>query len=66
MHHDTRTSMEGQPRLCFVGISWRHVRQESMEVTQSENIKWKEQYCKRRSGREHLEGARDHEATKQA
>jgi hypothetical protein len=21
----------GQPRLCFVGISWRHVRQGSME-----------------------------------
>jgi hypothetical protein len=33
----------GQPRLCFVGISWMHVRQESMEGTQSENIKWKEQ-----------------------
>jgi hypothetical protein len=33
----------GQPRLCFAGISWRHVRQGSMEVTQSENIKWKEQ-----------------------
>lgn len=29
----------------------------------SENIKWKEQYCKRRSGRECLEGVRDHEAT---
>jgi hypothetical protein len=33
----------GQPRLCFAGISWTHVRQGSMEVTQSENIKWKEQ-----------------------
>jgi hypothetical protein len=25
----------GQPRPCFVGFSWRHVRQGSMEVTQS-------------------------------
>jgi hypothetical protein len=33
----------GHPRLGFAGISWMHVRQESMEVTQSENIKWKEQ-----------------------
>jgi hypothetical protein len=33
----------GQPKLCFAGISWRHVRQGSMEVTQSKNIKWKEQ-----------------------
>jgi hypothetical protein len=33
----------GQPRLCFSGISWRHMRQGSMELTQSENIKWKEQ-----------------------
>jgi hypothetical protein len=33
----------GQPRLGFAGISWMHVRQGSMEVTQSENIKWKEQ-----------------------
>jgi hypothetical protein len=33
----------GQPRLGFAGISWIHVRQGSMEVTQSENIKWKEQ-----------------------
>jgi hypothetical protein len=33
----------GQPRLYFVGISWRHMRQGSMEVTQSENIKWKKQ-----------------------
>jgi hypothetical protein len=30
----------GQPRLGFAGM---HVRQGSMEVTQSENIKWKEQ-----------------------
>jgi hypothetical protein len=55
----------GQPRLGFAGISWMHVRKESMEVTQSENIKWKEQQCKRRSGQERLEGARGHEATKQ-
>jgi hypothetical protein len=33
----------GQPRLGFAGISWMHVRQGSMEVTQSENIKWKKQ-----------------------
>jgi hypothetical protein len=33
----------GQPRLGFAEISWMHVRQGSMEVTQSENIKWKEQ-----------------------
>jgi hypothetical protein len=32
----------GQPRLCFAGISWRYVRQGSMEATQSEIIKWKE------------------------
>jgi hypothetical protein len=32
-----------QPRLGFARISWMHVRQGSMEVTQSENIKWKEQ-----------------------
>jgi hypothetical protein len=31
----------GQPRLCFAGMSWRHVRQGSMEVTQSKIIKWK-------------------------
>jgi hypothetical protein len=35
--------MGEQLRLCFVGISWRHVRQGSLEVSQSENIKWKEQ-----------------------
>jgi hypothetical protein len=32
----------GQPRLCFAGILWMHVRQGSMEVTQRENVKWKE------------------------
>jgi hypothetical protein len=50
MHHDTswdapptyfikphaKYKHRGQPRLCFVGISWRHVRQGSMEVSQSE------------------------------
>jgi hypothetical protein len=41
-NHMQSTSMGGQPRLCFVGISWRHVRQGSMEVSQRENIKWKE------------------------
>jgi hypothetical protein len=33
----------GQPRPCFAGISRRHVKQGSMEVTQSKIIKWKEQ-----------------------
>jgi hypothetical protein len=33
----------GQTKLCFAGISWMHVRQGSMEVNPSENIKWKEQ-----------------------
>jgi hypothetical protein len=33
----------GQLSLGFAGISWMHVRQGSMEVTQSENFKWKEQ-----------------------
>jgi hypothetical protein len=33
----------GHPRLGFEGISWMHVRQGSMEVTQGKNIKWKEQ-----------------------
>jgi hypothetical protein len=33
----------GQPRLGFAGISWMHVRQGSMEMIQSENIKWKGQ-----------------------
>jgi hypothetical protein len=56
MHHDTswdapptyfikphvKYKHGGQLRLCFAGISWRNVRQESMEVSQSENIKWKE------------------------
>jgi hypothetical protein len=32
----------GEPRLCFAGISWRHVRQGSMEVTPRKIIKWKE------------------------
>jgi hypothetical protein len=33
----------GQPRPCFAGISWRHVRKGSMEVTQRKIIKWKDQ-----------------------
>jgi hypothetical protein len=57
MHHDT--SWDAPPtyfikphakykhgraaKALFAGISWMHVRQGSMEVTQSENIKWKEQ-----------------------
>jgi hypothetical protein len=56
-NHMRRTSMGGHPKLCFAGISWRHVRQGSMEVTQSKTIKWKDQSCKQRSGREHLGGA---------
>jgi hypothetical protein len=32
----------GQPRPCFAGISWKHVRQGSMEVNQSKIIMWKE------------------------
>jgi hypothetical protein len=32
----------GAAKAFFVGISWRHVRQGSMGVSQSENIKWKE------------------------
>jgi hypothetical protein len=48
MHHDAsrdapptsfikshaKDKHRGQPRPCFAGISWRHVRQGSMEVTQ--------------------------------
>jgi hypothetical protein len=48
MHHDTSRDAPptyfikphakykhgGQPRPCFVGISWMHVRQGSMEVNQ--------------------------------
>jgi hypothetical protein len=33
----------GAAKALFAGISWMHVRQGSMEVTQSEIIKWKEQ-----------------------
>jgi single-stranded DNA-specific DHH superfamily exonuclease len=47
----------GQPKLCFAGISWRHVRQGSMEVTQSKTIKWRDQSSKKKSGREDLGGA---------
>jgi hypothetical protein len=56
MHHDTswdapptyfikphaKDKHGGQSRLCFAGISWRNVKQGSMEVTQSKIIKWKE------------------------
>ena len=56
-NHMQRTSMGGgQPRLCFAGISWRHVRQGSMDMTQSKEIKWMDQSCKQRNGREHLGG----------
>jgi hypothetical protein len=37
-NHMQRTSI-GKARLCFARISWRHVRQGSMEVTQSKIIK---------------------------
>jgi hypothetical protein len=57
MHHDTswdapptyfikphaKYKHGGAAKALFAGISWMHVRQGSMEVTQSENIKWKEQ-----------------------
>jgi hypothetical protein len=33
----------GAAKALFTGISWMHVRRGSMKVTQSENIKWKEQ-----------------------
>jgi hypothetical protein len=33
----------GAAKAWFAGISWMHVRQGIMDVTQSENIKWKEQ-----------------------
>jgi hypothetical protein len=41
-NHMQSTSMGGSQGFV-VGISWRHVRQGSIEVSQSENIKWKEQ-----------------------
>jgi hypothetical protein len=33
-------------RPCFAGKSWRHVKQMSMEMTQSKDIKWNDQKCK--------------------
>jgi hypothetical protein len=42
-NHMQSTSMGGAAKALFAGISWMHVRQGSMEVTQSEIIKWKEQ-----------------------
>jgi hypothetical protein len=43
----------GQQRLYFVGISWMHVRQGSMDMTQG----MKHQVEGPMSGREHLGGA---------
>jgi hypothetical protein len=55
----------------FAGNSWWHVKQVeqgSMDMTQSKSIKWKDQQCKQRSGRERLggatSGARGHESHK--
>jgi hypothetical protein len=41
-NHMQSTSM-GAAKALFAGISWMHVRKGSMEVTQSEIMKWKEQ-----------------------
>jgi hypothetical protein len=30
-------------RPCFAGKSWRHVKQRNMDMTQSKDIKWKDQ-----------------------
>jgi hypothetical protein len=56
MHHDVsqdalpnifhQTTCKGETwgaaKALFAGISWRHVRQGSMEVTQRKTIKWKD------------------------
>jgi hypothetical protein len=66
--HMQRTSMGGGSKHCFVGNSWWHVKQGSMDMTQSKGIKWKDQQCKQRSGWESLgsatSGARRHESHK--
>jgi hypothetical protein len=57
MHHDAsldalsttfiKTICKGQAwvgsKHCFVGNSWWHVKQGSMDMTQSKVIKWKDQ-----------------------
>jgi hypothetical protein len=32
-----------EARPCFARKSWRHVRQRGMDMTQSKDIKWKDQ-----------------------
>jgi hypothetical protein len=58
MHHDAsqnalpttfiKVTCKGQAwgggsKHCFEGNSWWHVKQRSMDMTQSKGIKWKEQ-----------------------
>jgi hypothetical protein len=57
MHHDEsrdalpttfiKTTCKGQAwvgsKHCFAGNSWWHVKQGSMDMTQSKGIKWKDQ-----------------------
>jgi hypothetical protein len=57
MHHDAsldalsmtfiKTTCKGQAQVgnkhCYVGNSWWHVKQGSLDMTQSKGIKWKEQ-----------------------
>jgi hypothetical protein len=57
MHHDAaldalsttfiKTTCKGQAwvgsKHCFAGNSWWHVKQGSMDMTQSKGIKWKDQ-----------------------
>jgi hypothetical protein len=54
MHHEmlfeqllskphAKNKHERAARPCFVEKSWRHVRQSSMDMTQSKDIKWKDQ-----------------------
>jgi hypothetical protein len=57
MHHDAsldalsttfiKTTCKGQAWLgskhCLAGNSWWHVKQGSMDMTQSKGIKWKDQ-----------------------
>jgi hypothetical protein len=57
MHHDAslgalpttfiKTTCKGQAwvgrKLFFAGNSWWHVKQGSMDMTQSKGIKWKDQ-----------------------
>jgi hypothetical protein len=59
-----KITCKGQARVGskhnFAGNSWWHVKQVeqgSMDMIQSKNIKWEDQECKKRSGRERLGGA---------